>query len=250
MEEQSAGPRKRTPLTRDRVIAGALALADTGGLASLTIRSLAQSLGVKPMTVYGHVANKEQILDELIDAVFAEIEMPDAQGHWRDGVRQRARSARAALVRHPWAIGLMESRTTPGPATLQHHNAMLGMLGSAGFSLTMTATAYAMLDSYVYGFALQEAGLPFSSPETAHDMAESILRIVDVEQYPHLHDFTVRHVLQPGYDFAAEFDLGLDILLDALTGSLSEGSVKVRSNRSPVIHRSGMAGLGPAADPE
>lgn len=211
---------KRTPLTRERVIAGAMQLADGDGLGSLTIRSLAQSLGVRPMTVYGHVSNKDEILDELIDSVFAEIDMPDVSVHWRDGVRHRGRSARAALVRHPWAIGLMESRASPGPATLRHHDAMLGVLTSAGFSVPMTATAYAMLDSYIYGFALQEAGLPFTSPETAQDMAGAILEIVDVEKYPHLHDFTVRHVLQPGYDFGAEFDLGLEILLDALSGCL------------------------------
>ncbi len=220
MQTQGSGVAKRLPLTRRRVILGAMELADAGGLGSLTIRSLAQSLGVGPMTVYGHVANKEEILNELIDAVFAEIEMPEARAHWRDGIGQRARSARAALVRHPWAIGLMESRATPGPATLRHHNAMLGVLTSAGFSLPMTATAYAMLDSYIYGFALQEAGLPFTTPETAQEMAGAILEIVDAEKYPHLHDFTVRHVLQPGYDFGTEFDLGLEIILDTLSRSL------------------------------
>lgn len=220
MKTHDSGTGARVPLTRERVVAGALQLADAGGLGSLTMRSLAQSLKVKPMTVYGHVANKEEILDELIDVVFAEIELPETQGPWRTAVRQRARSARAALVRHPWAIGLMESRATPGPATLRQHDAMLGVLTSAGFSPAMTATAYAMLDSYVYGFALQEAGLPFTSPETAQDMAGAILEIVDVERYPHLHDFTVRHVLQPGYNFAAEFDLGLDIILDSLSRAL------------------------------
>lgn len=220
MDEEQPATRRRTPLTRDRVIAGALALADEGGLGSLTIRSLATSLGVKPMTVYGHVANKEAILDELIDAVFTEIELPEVHGDWRQEVRRRARSARATLVRHPWAIGLMESRTTPGPATLRHHDAMLGVLTAAGFSLPMTATAYAMLDSYIYGFALQEAGLPFTSPETAHDLVESMAELVDAEQYPHLHDFTIHHVLQPDYDFGAEFDIGLDLILDVLTPAL------------------------------
>ena len=222
MQTHDSGTGRRVLLTRERVIAGAMQLADAGGLGSFTMRSLAQSLKVKPMTVYGHIANKDEILDELIDAVFAEIEVPETQGPWRKVVRQRARSARAALVRHPWAIGLMESRTTPRPATLRQHNAMLGVLTAAGFSLPMTATAYAMLDSYVYGFALQEAGLPFTSPETAQDMAGAILEIVDAERYPHLHDFTTRHVLQPGYNFAEEFDLGLDIILDALSRSLPD----------------------------
>ena len=222
VQNQDSETGKRVRLTRQRVISGAMQLADAGGLGSFTMRSLAQSLRVKPMTVYGHIANKDEILDELIDAVFAEIEVPDTRGPWRDAVRQRARSARAALVRHPWAIGLMESRTTPGPATLRQHDAMLAVLSSAGFSLAMTATAYAMLDSYTYGFALQEAGLPFTSPETAQDMAGAILERIDVEQYPHLHDFTTRHVLQPGYNFAEEFDLGLTIILDPLSRSLPE----------------------------
>lgn len=223
MDQKPSGTGRRTPLTRERVIADAMALADAGGLASLTIRSLATSLGVKPMTVYGHVANKEEILDALIDTVFAEIEMPDTQGSWRQEVGQRARSARTTLVRHPWAIGLMESRTTPGPATLRHHDAMLGVLSAAGFSVPMTATAYAMLDSYIYGFALQEAGLPFTDAATAHELIENMAELIDAEQYPHLHDFTVRHVLQPGYDFAAEFDIGLDLILDALSPSLADG---------------------------
>ncbi len=222
VNEEPPATGRRKPLTRDRVIAGAIGLADKGGLGSLTIRSLATSLGVKPMTVYGHVANKEEILDALVDTVFAEIGIPDVQGDWRHEVRQRARSARAALVRHPWAIGLMESRSVPGPATLRQHDAMLGVLTTAGFSLPRTATAYAMLDSYVYGFALQEAGLPFTDQESAHDLVESMAQLIDAQEYPHLHDFTIRHVMQPGYDFGAEFDIGLDLILDRLARSLDE----------------------------
>jgi AcrR family transcriptional regulator len=142
------------------VLQSAIAIADTAGIGALTIRSLAQDLGVKPMAIYYHVANKEEILDGIVDLVFAEIELPEADGDWRSELVRRASSARRALSRHHWAIGLMESRKSPGPATLQHHDAVLRTLREAGFSVEMTAHAYALLDSYVYGFALQEAALP------------------------------------------------------------------------------------------
>jgi AcrR family transcriptional regulator len=138
---------KRAPLSRERVLRGAVVVADAGGIGSLTIRSLAQELGVKPMSVYHHVANKDEILDGIVDLVFSEIELPSADGDWRSEMRRRAISARRVLRRHPWAIGLMESRTTPGPATLRHHDATVGTLRGAGFSVEMTAHAYALLDS-------------------------------------------------------------------------------------------------------
>src|SRR6478736_2298274 len=136
----------RPRLSRERVLRGAVAVADAGGIAGLTIRSLAQELGVKPMSVYHHVANKDEILDGIVDIVFSEIELPSIGGDWREEMRRRAHSARAVLRRHPWAIGLLESRTSPGPATLRHHDVVLGTLRAAGFSLELTAHAYAMID--------------------------------------------------------------------------------------------------------
>ena len=127
-----------------------------------------------------------------------------------------AMSAREALARHPWAIGLMESRIRPGPATLRHHDAVIGCLREAGFSIPMAAHAYALLDSYVYGFALQQAHLPFRTPEEAAAMAPVLLQQFPVGEYPHLAEFTVRHVLQPGYDFGEEFAFGLDLILDGI----------------------------------
>ena len=160
-QEGDAKPREREPLSRERVLRAAVAVADAGGIAALTIRSLAQELGVKPMSVYHYVANKEQILDGIVDIVFSEIELPQIGGDWREQMRLRAHSARASLRAHPWAIGLLESRANPGPATLQHHDATLGTLRAGGFSVKQTGHAYALLDSYMYGFALQEASLPF-----------------------------------------------------------------------------------------
>jgi AcrR family transcriptional regulator len=217
--EGEAGVPSRARLSRDRVLRGAVAVADAGGLAGLTIRSLAQQLGVKPMSVYHHVANKEQILDGIVDIVFTEIELPVVGGDWRAEMRRRAHSARAVLRRHPWAIGLLESRTTPGPATLRHHDAVIATLRAAGFSREMTAHAYALLDSYTYGFALQEAGLPFEGPDTVADVAEPIMERFATGEYPHLVDMATAYYLQPGYDFGDEFEYGLNLILDALDKS-------------------------------
>ena len=216
----SNNSRRRIPLTRERVLQGAIAIADTAGIAALTIRSLAQELGVKPMAIYYHVANKDEILDGIVDLVFAEIELPEADGDWRSELVRRASSARRALSRHHWAIGLMESRKSPGPATLQHHDAVLGTLRGAGFTVEMTAHAYALLDSYVYGFALQEAALPFKGPDTAAGVAEPMMQQFPADAYPHLVEMATEFILQPGYDFGDEFEFGLDVILDALTRSI------------------------------
>jgi AcrR family transcriptional regulator len=202
------------------VLSGAVAVADAGGIGSLTIRSLAQKLGVKPMSVYYYVANKDEILDGIVDVVFSEIELPSAEGEWQSEMRRRAISVLRVLRRHPWAIGLMESRANPGPATLRHHDSIIGTLRGAGFSVEMTAHAYALLDSYVYGFALQEASLPFRGPETVSDVAEPFMRRFSADDYPHLVEMATEFVLQPGYDFGNEFEFGLNVILDALTRSI------------------------------
>ena len=210
-------PPTRPPLSRDRVLRGAVTVADTDGVSGLTIRSLAAALGVKPMSVYHYVANKDEILDGIVDLVFAEIELPTVGGDWHTEMRRRAASARQALRRHPWAIGLMESRTAPGPATLRHHDAVIGALRAAGLSVALTAHAYALLDSYIYGFALQEASLPFKGPQTVDDVADPILQQFPAGDYPHFLEMATEHVLKPGYDFADEFEFGLTVILDALT---------------------------------
>jgi len=212
--------RSRTPLSRDRVLQTALALADAGGLESLSMRKLGEAVGVEAMSLYNHVPSKGDLLDGLIDLVFGEIELPDGANGWKAAMRQRAISARAVLSRHRWAIGLMESRTTPGPATLRHHDAVLGLLREAGFPLGLAAHAYSALDSYSYGFALQEASLPFETgPETA-ELAQAMLAQFPAAEYPHLAEFTFEHVLQPGYDYGGEYEYGLDLLLDGLERAL------------------------------
>jgi AcrR family transcriptional regulator len=214
--------RVRVPLSRDRVLSAAVALADAGGVGSLTIRSLADKLGVKPMSVYHYVANKEEILDGIVDLVFAEIELPRAGGDWRAEMRRRAVSARQVLRRHPWAIALLQTRTSPGPATLRHHDAFIGTLREAGFPVTMTAHALAVIDSYVYGFALTESALPIHGPEPVAEVAGSMMRQYPADAYPHLVEFTVAHIIRPGYDFGDEFPFGLDLILDGLARSLPD----------------------------
>ena len=211
---------ERTALSRDRVLRGAVEVADAGGLGSLTIRSLAGQLGVKPMSVYYHVANKDEILDGIVDLVFAEFDLPAPGGDWRAEMHRRAVSARAVLRRHPWAVGLLQTRTSPGPATLRHHDAFIGTLRRAGFSVEMTAHAYALIDSYVFGFALSEAALPIDGPESVAEVAGSMMPRDAADRYPHLVEFTTEHILQPGYDFGAEFEYGLDLILDGLARSL------------------------------
>jgi AcrR family transcriptional regulator len=206
----------REPLTQERVLRGALAVADEGGLPGLTIRSLAQRLGTKPMSLYHYVANKDEILDGLVDLVFAEIELPEPNGEWREEMAKRARSARQVLRRHPWSIGLLESRTTPGPATLRHHDATIGALRAGGFSIGQTAHAYAVLDAFVYGFAVQEASLPFEGPDGAAEVAGPIMALMAAGEYPHMVEFATQHALRPGYDFADEFEFGLELVLDGL----------------------------------
>jgi AcrR family transcriptional regulator len=206
----------RIPLTRQRVLRAAVALADEGGIESLTMRKLGQALGVEAMSLYHHVANKDALLDGMVDLVFSEIDLPSGEPGWKSAMRQRAISARAVLSRHPWAIGLMESRRTPGPASLRHHDAVIGCLRAAGFSVALTAHAYALLDSYIYGFALQEASLPFDTPEETAEVAQTIMAEFPADAYPHLTELATEHVLRPGYDYGDEYGFGLDLILDGL----------------------------------
>jgi AcrR family transcriptional regulator len=213
-------------LTRSDVLRAAVHLADATGLPGVTMRRLGDALGVEAMSLYHHVAGKAQLLDAMVDAVFDELEPPVIGAPWRAAMRERALAIRTALRRHPWAIGLMESRSTPGPATLRHHDAVLGCLRAAGFSVPLAGHAYALLDSYVYGFALQERGLPFDSPEGAADVARGILADVQAGEYPHLTEFALERATKPGYDFGAEFDVGLDLILDGLARALDQDGAR------------------------
>lgn len=215
----TTGTRRQT-LTRDRILAGSIELADDIGIEAFTIRRLATALDTKPMTIYHYVASKDEIVDGMVDLVFAQIELPAADLDWREAMRHRCRSAREVLARHPWAPPLMESRQDPGPATLRHHDAMLGCFRRGGLSLALTAHAYAIIDSYVYGFALEEANLPGAGGDEMVEMAATMIDHWQAE-YPHLAEFTRDHVLRPEYRFADSFDFGLDLILDGLARAAS-----------------------------
>lgn len=212
--------KKRTPITRQAVLLAALELADAEGSEALTMRKLADRLGVEAMSIYYHVPNKEAILTGLVDLVFAEIALPTSENGWRAAMHDRALSARDALVRHRWAIGLMDSRRDPGLATLRHHDAVIGVLRAGGFSIAGTAHAFSALDSYIYGFVMQELSLPFDTSEELTEVAEAIVTEMPAGEFPHLTEMAVGHALLPGYSYSNEFEVGLDLILDSLSQRL------------------------------
>ena len=207
---------RRVPLTRERVLQAAIERADQGGLEALTMRKLGQELGVEAMALYHHFASKDDLVDGMVDLVFGEIDVPDDGRDWRRAMRKRAISVRDALLRHRWAIGLMESRRTPGPANLRHHDAVIGSLRAGGFDIAMAAHAYSLLDSYIYGFALTKMNLPFDTSEDVGEVAQTMLEPFPAGEYPHLMEILTDHVMQPGYDYGDEFEYGLDLILDGL----------------------------------
>jgi len=206
---------KRAPLTRDRVLRAALELADEGGTAALTMQRIGRRLGVEAMSLYRHVRNKDDILDGIVDLVFAEIELPVDRSNWRTVLRAQSISTRAALRRHPWAITLMESRMTPGPANLRTHEDTITVLLDAGCSAVMATHVYNLVDSYVYGFALQEVNFPFSNAEELAAMSEELLANLQADEYPNSAR-VARELLTSGFDYADEFEFGLDLILDAI----------------------------------
>jgi AcrR family transcriptional regulator len=216
MVTDTAKSERRVPLTRERVVHTAIDRADKGGLEALTMRKLGRELGVEAMALYHHFANKDDLVDGMIDLVFSEIDLPDAAEDWKTAMRQRAIAVRDALLGHRWAIGLMESRRTPGPANLRHHDAVIGTLRAGGFDIVMAAHAYSLLDSYIYGFALTKLNLPFRTSEDVGEVAEAMLAPFPDGEYPYLVEILTEHVMKPGYDYGDEFEYGLDVILDGL----------------------------------
>jgi len=197
------------------VLHAAVALADNTDLDAFSMRGLAQELGVVPMALYKHVANKDELLDGMVDIVFGEIEAPSAEVDWRAALRRRAISAREALKRHSWAIGLMESRH-PGPANLRNHNAVMGCLREAGFPFETAIHAYSVQDAYIYGFALQEKDLGFETPQSAGEAAQRRAETIGArDDYPYLVEVLAK-LPDTGYDNAVEFAWGFDLILDGL----------------------------------
>ena len=203
-------------LSKQRVVVEAVRLADREGVDGLSMRRLAGALGAGAMSLYHYVASKDELLDAMIDIVFEEIELPSPETDWQSAMRREAVSTRQVLARHPWAIGLMESRTSPGPANLRHREAVTACLRRAGFSVLTATHANWLLNSYVYGYALQAASLPFDTADELADMTEDVyLPQLPPDEFPYLNE-SAAALLAAGYDPAAEFTFGLDLVLAAL----------------------------------
>lgn len=213
---------RRPALSRDLILGAAVRVADRGGLNEVSMRHVATEIGVEAMSLYHHLSGKSELLDALADWVFTQIEVPPAVTPWRPAMAARAASARQAFSTHPWALGLVESRRTPGPALLGHHEGVLACLRENGFSVTLAAHAFSVLDAYVYGFVLTELNLPFEAGETAEDFVDGIQSALPAEQYPHMVEMITEQVVGRDYSYAQEFEFGLQIILDGLERHLAE----------------------------
>jgi len=196
------------------VLRTALKMADRGGIDSISMRKLAQALKVEAMSLYNHVANKEAILDGLVELVAGEIDVPSIGGDWRDSMRHRATSAHAALMRHPWATMLFVSRVNIGPNMLRYVDATIGCLRQAGFSYPMADHAWTALDAYIYGFTFQKLNFPLDPSEYA-STALQFLPLIPVEHFPFLNGMS-QEVIAGRHDGVHQLDLGLELLLDGL----------------------------------
>jgi AcrR family transcriptional regulator len=225
----------REPVTRERAIGVAIALADRGGLESLSMRKLAAELGVEAMSLYYHVKNKSDLLDGMLDVVYTEFSTPRAGDEWRQAMQDRARSTRSVLTKHPWAITI-KARTSPGPATLGHLDAVIGCLSAAGFSMPLIGHAMSILDSYVQGFAQQEVSLPLDPSGDIGAATEAIIaqQMQMAEAFPNLADMAAELILKPGYAYGNEFEWGLELVLDGLAAAHAENDVSAgRRGSSP-----------------
>jgi len=217
-------PGSRVPLSRERVLGAAVLLADEDGLESLTMRELGLRLGVEAMSLYNHVANKDDLLDGMVDLVVSEIDLPADTVEWREAMRRRAISAQSVFSRHPWASGLIDSRESSGPARLRYLDWVVGTLRRAGFTLEMTARAFSLLDSYIYGFGRQRLNMSAGGDIEPEEMGAAFLRALPADQYPYLREMVVDHAMGSGYDESADFEFGLDLILDGLQSLLDRAT--------------------------
>jgi AcrR family transcriptional regulator len=210
-------PQHINSLNRDEILRAAVDVADKGGFDSLSMRNLAGEIGTAPMSLYRHVANKEDLLDGMIDLVFGEVGFM-ADGDWRGAMRQRAIAMHDALLRHPWAIGEMESRKRAGPENLRYHNDTMACLREvAGFSFPMAIHAFSVMDSYIYGYAQLEKVLPSDVPTEAEVRRDAVLEANPefAERYPYLTQIPIE-LRKIDYDYSQEFEFGLDLILEAI----------------------------------
>ncbi len=203
-----------TPLSRERILLTAIHLADKGGLESLSMRKLAQEMGVQAMSLYNYVASKDDLLDGIVDLVVGEIEVPDLSAEWQTAMRRRAHSAHQVLLRHPWATMPMVSRINVGPAMLRYIDATLGCLCAAGFSFELVDRAWNAIDSHIYGFTLQELNFPIE-PAQYVQAAQEYLPNIPVDQYPYMNQLT-QYLIDGQYNGIADFNFGLELILQGL----------------------------------
>lgn len=211
----------RNPLSRERILNTAVEIADERGVAAVTMREVASRLGVEAMSLYNHVANKERLLDDMVDQVIEEIDVPEGLGDWQEEMRRRAFSAREVFGRHPWLPLLLDSRQSSGPARLHYYDRVLGSLIEAGFTLEGAARAFSIIDSYIYGFGIQQSNLAPSDGMTPEEMSEAFRAALPVEQYPYLNRMTM-HAMATGYDPENDFAFGIDLILSGLKRVLAE----------------------------
>jgi AcrR family transcriptional regulator len=210
----NSDPAPQTPLSRERVLRAAVQMADEGGVESLSMRKLAENLGVQAMSLYNHVDNKNNLLDGIVDIVVSEIEVPELNMDWKTAMRRRANSAHEVLLHHPWAAMALMSRLNVGSAMLRYIDATLGCLYEAGFSLKMADHAWNAIDSHIYGFTLQELNFPVEKAEYS-EAAETGLSLIPADQYPYLNRLT-REVMERRYDGIHDFEFGLELILNGL----------------------------------
>ena len=218
--ETDSNAERRAPLSRERVLRAAVALADHSGIESLTMRRLGQELGVEAMSLYNHVANKDDILDGIVDLVLGDIDVPPSGTEWKTAMRHRAISAHEVLLAHPWAAMLVMSRYNIGPGMTRYLDATLGRLREGGFSIEGALDAWNTLDSHLYGFTLQELNLPFDVSET-QQVSASVLPRIPADEFPHVAE-VITHVMQSGR--AENFQFGMDLILDGLEATLNRAA--------------------------
>jgi len=208
----------RVPLSKQRVLRAAVALADEGGADALSMRKLAQELGVVPMALYKHVSNKDELLDGMVNVVVSEIDPPPSGTDWKTAIRQRVLSARSALLRHPWASRVIESRTNPTPAVLEYMDSMIGIFRAGGFSIDLTHHAMHAMGSRLLGFTQE---LFDDTADVGPEMEAAMLREL-ADRYPSITELVmaITHdeasVVGQGCDDQFEFEFALDLMLDGL----------------------------------
>ena len=206
------------------MLGAAVLLADEDGLESLTMRELGLRVGVEAMSLYNHVANKDDLLDGMVDLVVSEIDLPADAVDWKEAMRRRAISAQSVFSRHPWASGLIDSRESSGPARLRYLDWVVGTLRRAGFTLELAARAFSLLDSYIYGFGRQQLNMSAGGDIEPEEMGAAFLRAIPADEYPYLREMVVDHAMGSEYDESADFEFGLDLILDGLQSLLDRAT--------------------------